>query len=362
MVTVFEKALAFAARNERTLGAVLFVLGFFTDLFTFGVLPIAVVNYIFLGYLTLAVISCLGAHAFSAQHASPIWWKKTLAIVFPLGAQYAFGGLLSGFVVFYTAHSVFTVSWPFLVILALVFIGNEYFRMYKHYLVFQTTLLFFSLYAYVIFGVPILVGSMGPWVFVASTIIAVVLLLILFSILHTLNRVRYRQSRLQIIQAAVVVLITVSGSYALGVIPPIPLIMKEGAIYQSLSREGDTYVVQEEASKPWWNIGTQIIHHAQGSPLYAYTAVQAPVAFGSLVVHRWQRYDEEEHAWKTVSKITFPIKGGRVAGYRGYTAQSVLSEGKWRVSVETANGQVIGRIRFDVRTVDRTPPLYEKTL
>jgi hypothetical protein len=104
-------------------------------------------------------------------------------------------------VVFYTAHSVVTVSWPFLIVLALVFVGNEYFRMYKQYLVFQTTLLFFSLYAYTIFGVPLILGSLGPLVFAWSTLAAVVLFGLFLLALRLLNTARYKESRTRIFQA-----------------------------------------------------------------------------------------------------------------------------------------------------------------
>ncbi len=361
-MSIFNNVLAWAAKNERPLGAALFAFGFFTDFFTFGVLPIELVNYFFIGYLALAAVSCLGSHIFIHYHDSTSWWKKTLSVLFPLGAQYAFGGLLSGFVVFYTAHSVVTVSWPFLIVLALVFVGNEYFRMYKQYLVFQTTLLFFSLYAYTIFGVPLILGSLGPLVFAWSTLAAVVLFALFLLALRLLNTARYKESRMRILQACAAILIAVSGSYMFGVIPPIPLVMKDAGMYHSLSKISGGYRVEGEAPREWWDLRTPVVHHVPNTYVYAYSAIAAPVKFGSTVVHRWERYDTKENDWITVSKVAFPITGGRSQGYRGYSERNSLPEGKWRVSVETANGQVIGRIRFDVETVEQSPELQEKNL
>ena len=359
---IFSNILSWVAANERKLGAALFAFGFLTDFFTFGILPIGIVNYIFMGYLALAAVSAIGAHVFAPYHESPIWWKKALSVIFPLGAQYAFGGLLSGFVVFYTAHSVVLASWPFLIFIALIYIGNEYFRMYKQYLVFQTTLFFFTLYAYSIFGVPLVVGQLGPWIFLLSSVVAVLVFSAFLYVLYRANKARFRESFRNIVRACAVMLMTVSGSYFLGVIPPIPLVMKDAGVYHSLVKLSEGYQVTEEAPRDWWDLRTPVVHHEIGTYLYAYSAIQAPTRFGSTVVHRWERYDDTENDWITVSKVAFPISGGREGGYRGYSQKDAVPSGKWRVSVETANGQVIGRIRFDVESTDVQPALYEKTL
>lgn len=359
---LLQRVLAWAAKNERPLGAGLFAFGFLTDFFTFGVLAIGIVNYIFIGYLTLALVCCLGSHIFIHHHHSTSWWKKTLSVVFPLGAQYAFGGLLSGFLVFYTAHSVVTVSWPFLIVLALVFIGNEYFRMYKQYLVFQTSLLFFSLYAYMTFGVPLMLKSIGPMVFALSTALTVLIFILFLALLRFLNASRYMESRTRIVQVCAVILIAVSGSYAFGVIPPIPLAMKDAGVYHALTKVPGGYRVLTEEKRAWWDVRTTVVRHTPDEYLYAYSAVAAPVQFGSTIVHRWERYDMKENQWVTMSTVAFPITGGRAEGYRGYSQQSSLPSGKWRVSVETQNGQVIGRIRFDIETVEKKPVLTEKIL
>lgn len=360
MTTYFNTILAWTAKNERRLGAVLFAFGFLTDFFTFGILPVEIVNIIFLGYLALATVSALGAHAFAQtpEHAS--WWRRTFSVLFPLGVQYAFGGLLSGFVVFYTAHSVLLASWPFLVFVFLVYVGNEYFRMYKHYLVFQTGIFFFSLYAYVIFGLPLAIHTIGPWVFLFSTALALLLFGLFLYLLRLINRKRFQEEVKQTMVVVVSIVVLVSGSYFAGVIPPIPLIMKEGGVYHSLTKTADGYRVTTEEAPAWWDIRTPIVHSSQTAPLYAFSAVGAPTAFSSTVVHRWER--NVKGKWVTESRIAFPISGGREGGYRGYSVKDAVSAGQWRVSVETPSGQVIGRIRFDVEVVQEKPSLTEKIL
>jgi len=359
----FDRILSFAARNERKLGAVLFAFGFLTDFLTFGLLPLSIVVVVFAGYLTLAVVSVLGAHATAPWHESTIRWKKALSVLFPLAVQYAFGGLFSGFTVFYATHSAILVSWPFLIILVLIYAGNEYFRMYKHFLIFQTTLLFFALYAYAVFAFPFYTGFIGPWSFLASTGITAAVFALFLWLLSVVNHSRFRGEVRSVLMTTAAVLLVVNVSYFAGLIPPIPLALKDAGIYHSLVREGNGYRVTDEAPEPWWQVWGETIEAAPGETLYAYSAVAAPGNLrGGTVVHRWEYYNTTSRRWITESNVSFPMTGGREGGYRGYSWKSNLVAGKWRVSVETPGGQTIGRIGFTVKRVNTPPPLETKVL
>ena len=54
-----------------------------------------------------------------------------------------------------------------------------------------------------------------------------------------------------------------------------------------------------------------------------------------------------------MSIVSYPINGGRDGGYRGYTIKSNPGPGEWRVDISTADGHLLGRVRF---SVDQTPP------
>ena len=62
--------------------------------------------------------------------------------------QFAFGGLLSTFLVFYFRSGSIFVSWPFLFLLGIAFAANE--RLKHHYsrMTFQITFLFLSIYSF----------------------------------------------------------------------------------------------------------------------------------------------------------------------------------------------------------------------
>ena len=142
-----------------------------------------------------------------------------------------------------------------------------------------------------------------------------------------------------------------TAGYFANIIPPIPLSIREAGIYHNLTPSGGEYkLVGEEES--WFDhlIPGQTIHADANDSLYAYTRVFAPNNLDTTIVHKWQAYDVEAHKWITQSTLSFPIVGGRDEGYRGYSRKSHLAPGKWRVSVETPRGQVLGRINFTVVT------------
>ena len=275
-------------------------------------------------------------------------------------AQYALGGLLSGFVVFYTKSSVLAVSWPFLLLLLAVYAGNEYFRKHKEQLVFQTVLFFFALYAYAIFALPLTLGMMGPWIFGASTLAAAAAFALFLLLLKAVNPTRYKESRPPIVVWSVGVLIAINVAYFGGVIPPIPLVLTHADVYHELSREGGEYAVRTEDPKPWWNPFPRTVHHVAGTPLFFVSAVKAPVAFATSVTHEWQYYVEGD-GWQRRSRVSFPIMGGRQEGYRGYSLSENVEEGKWRVIISTG-GQTIGRVTFEVEEVSVLTLTHEERI
>ena len=175
MTAAISRILAWAAKNERHLGAAAFVLGFGVDLFTFTVLSVVYANLAFATYISLAAGAIAIGSSLPRSREYVSAWARGISILAPLAAQYAIGSLLSGFMIFYTKSAELSASWPFLVLLALVFIGNEYFRTYYKHLAFQISLLFFALYAYLIFAIPLIVDRLGPLVFLGSTAASILL-------------------------------------------------------------------------------------------------------------------------------------------------------------------------------------------
>jgi hypothetical protein len=191
--------------------------------------------------------------------------------------------------------------------------------------------------------------------FFLSTFATILIFLLYLGILSLFGIERLKQTLKPILLSVVAITAAIVLAYVTHVIPPLPLAMRDGGIYHSVIRSGDGYIAQAEAERPWWHIGPQTVHHAPGTPLYAFSAVFAPGAFATSVVHEWQFYNPKTKEWETRSTVAFNLSGGREEGYRGYSIKSNPEPGKWRVRVKTLTGQVIGEFRFTVANVTGNP-------
>ena len=59
--------------------------------------------------------------------------------------------------------------------------------------------------------------------------------------------------------------------------------------------------------------------------------------------------------WITADRIALSVRGGRDGGYRTYSMKTGVRSGAWRVNVETPNGAILGRFRFNVLSQSALP-------
>ena len=359
-MSTLNSVLGWIRRNERRLASVVFVAGFAGDLLTFTLLDLSFANLVFVAYLTLAAVATFLSHTISSRFdTEDAVWRRVLAVLAPLAAQYAIGALLSGILIFYTKSATLAVSWPFIAMLALVFLGNEVFRGYRAHLAFQTVLFFFTLYAYAIFALPLAIGEIGPWIFLGSTALASAAFMAFLGLLAWVGWERFRKTiRLIAVSSAGVVAVLVL-CYFTSIIPPIPLTLRDSGIYHNVQHTKEGYVLLAEEERPWGEFYMPMtIHRAPGTPLYAFSAVFAPGTFSTVVAHEWEWYNPDTKKWVRQSLVAFPLSGGREGGYRGYSQIDGARPGSWRVSIQTPSGQVIGRIRFEVVETLTGPALH----
>ncbi|CAN5707471.1 hypothetical protein BH11PAT2_BH11PAT2_06290 [soil metagenome] len=356
----FETILAFAKRYERPLATVLFIGGFISDLLTFGLLNLPSVTMLFLGYLAFVIVGTIISHLAIGKQGNT--FGRSVAVLGPLAVQFVFGSLLSGFMIFYTKSAVLSVSWPFLILLALIFFGNEVFRNYRDHLVFQSLLIFFSIYAFAIFALPLYVGKLGKVIFLESTAISIGVFILYLIVLGLLGWRRLRSALVLILITSGVAMLLIVAAYVSNLLPPIPLTLKSGGIYHSLTHTDTNYVVMGEVARSWWDPRTPLVHHVSGTPLYAYSSIFAPGDFTTTIVHKWQWYDPTSKKWTDQATIAFVLSGGREQGYRGYSEKGDPKPGEWRVLVETLDGQVIGKLSFTVVNESSEPALTTQSL
>jgi len=337
-------------RHKKHWLTIAFLLGFVVDNLTLNRVDQIFDNVVLATYVVLAMASLLVLYAAAAdklpEKLQPLGKKYA-----PLLGQYAFGGLLSGMLIFYGRSGSWFESWPFLVIILGVIFGNEMIHDRTSRLLFNVAILFVGLFSYVVLIVPVVIGIMGALVFVASGILA---LMIMYGFIRLLRRIVPRFIELHarpLVFTVGILYVTFNVLYFTNIIPPIPLSLKDIGIYHSVVKfdTGEYQLSYEES--PWWQFwrhSDKTFHYEEGDNVFCFASVFAPARLSTDIYHRFEYYDEEQKEWVTHARISYPIEGGQGSGFRGYTLIQNFTPGKWRCRVETARGQVLGGENFRI--------------
>lgn len=278
--------------------------------------------------------------------------------------QFMFGGLLSTYLVFYFRSAVFWVAWPFLIILIIAFIANESLKRHYARLYFQISFLFLSIFLFAIYIVPIFLNEIGPMVFILSGIISIAVITLFLVLLRHVSHERFRASTTILAGSITGIFVLFNTLYFLGVIPPLPLSLRDTGVYHSIARTTDgNYAAAREKQTFLDTIKQQFgyyqtYHGRPNRPIYVFSAIFSPTDFDLSIIHEWQKYDEAQKRWLTSGVVSLPVKGGRDGGYRTYSAKTGITTGLWRVNVTTASGQLLGRLVFNV-IIDNSLPELE---
>ncbi len=353
---MYKSFFSWIQKYERHLSAFAMIAGFVCDNIFFERLDIWQTQLWLASYAVACFVTIPWLHSIEARGARgrvlPRWRS-----ILPIVTQFALGGFWSAFVIFYGRSAVVSASWPFLLLLFLILLGNEYFKKYHERLVFTSTLFFFALYSYTIFEVPIYTGTIGTQTFLESGLIAICLFILFTVLLRILGRERFLVDVKKIRIGALCVLIVINLFYFTNILPPIPLAAKSAGVYHSVWRIPGQYMARGEA-EPWkvrYLGSAPTIHLVAGDSLYAYSSIFAPTTLTTTIQHRWQWYDQTAGKWVTESIIKYGIVGGRDGGYRGYSEMPITNAGDWRVNVETTDGLLIARLPFTIEMVKEEP-------
>ncbi len=335
-----------------------FVGGFFLDAITLGRVDQLFAMIMLFLHIVNAGVSLALLYAVSAERLPEQMCARVLRFA-PLLVQFSFGSLLSGTLVFYSQSGSWSVSWPFLVLVVGVMIGNEMVHNRTQRLLLNLSIYFLGIFSYCILFIPVLLKNMGAWVFVGSGAVALVVIALYVRLLRRIIPNFIELHVRGIIFSLGMIFAVLNFLYFGNVIPPIPLSLKHIDIYHQVERvEGGYRLMYEKA--PWykfWRTADTTYRRVAGEKVFCYASVFAPTAFALDVVHRWEYYDETKSVWVTQSTIPYRIEGGSDRGYRGYTYIENAHDGAWRCTVETERGQALGRESFTIVTATRAPDL-----
>lgn len=347
-------------KYERRISAAAILSAFIIDSFTLVRLDQFLTIFLLVLYLAVVGVGVILINLREVGKAP--WISDNVYLWLLIAVQFSFGGLFGRFLIYYSRSGSLSASWPFLLMLAGLLIGNEFAKKYYERLTLQVGLFFLALLGFFILFVPIVLGEIGPPIFIYSGFISLGVFAVF---VHTLLRfapAKVRKNKYSLFLVTGIIYLTMNILYFGNVIPPIPLALREAEIYHFAEKVGSIYNVRAEEKMPFDFLKLYpTIHIMEGSPVYVFTAVFAPTNFGASITHQWQYYSDSAGRWIDDNTVTYPIVGGSDRGYRGYTIKSNISAGLWRVNVETAGGQIIGTIKFKVEYSSTTPPLLSDT-
>lgn len=351
----YRRAKALYQRYERVLIPGMLVFGFIVDYITFKTIQVHISLTVLACYFALAGIFIAFTRFYDAGKISEK--LRFVRLFAPLGIQYTFGALLGASFVFYWFSASFNASWPFIMILAGLMVGNETLRTQIQRHSVQLSVYYFISFSFFSLTLPYLANDLGPKLFLLAGF-ASLGYMYAYVRLVSVARDDFRASRGFVLKAVFAIFITMNAFYFANIIPPIPLALREAGAYHQVSRGTGGYaLVREQENLFQRMMPGRTVHLAPGERLYVYTAIFAPGDLRTRIYHQWHFYDEAANAWVKRDRLSFAISGGRKEGYRGYSVKSAVQPGRWRVSVETDRGQSLGRIAFTVERADAAPEL-----
>jgi len=341
-------------KYERLLlpGAILF--GLIGDFITVRFINLSAVQIILSVHIVLIGLWIIIIHSKTEREDARVY--KYVRLFAPLGLYYSFGAMFSMFLVLYSNSGSLFSSAPFLFILAFLLIGTEIYKKQFERLSIQVVVYFCAIFSYFILVVPYVLRDISSIVFIGSGIIGLLFVWIFLSILERVSLVaKEKEKNLYMSIGGVFLLINIL--YFTNSIPPFPLSLRDVGVYHAVSRSADGTYSATRYEQSLFNIISPvdtIYVGASQSTLFAYSSIFAPTKLTTNVVHEWKRFSDGR--FRVMSRIEYPISGGRDAGYRGYTYTTNITPGFWWVTVETKAGKVIGGTMFRVVQTDKSLP------
>jgi hypothetical protein len=356
--SLFQTARLRAALAKPFLPVVFFFAGVTYDTVTLTRIDRLLDNLILLFYLTLlgALIVLTGrtdlvrgGNPDILPDAHPVAsFVKRAQPYYPRAIQFLLGGLFSAYAIFYSQSASWTGTAIFFALLVALLVATEMIQDRLSNLRLLVGLYAVVCFSFFTFFLPVLTGFMNTPVFLVGAALSLAVTLRVVELIYAGVSNRSRRDVLLTGAPAAALVALLVGFYFMHWIPPVPLSMKFAGVYHSLERSEGRYrlAFEEGAWYQFWKRSDDPFRAA--GPAYCFTAVFAPVALQTTIVHHWQYRPpgRSDRPFATTDRIPMQIAGGREGGYRGYTVKSRLEPGDWRVDVETKEGQVIGRVNF----------------
>ena len=361
-----ERLKQYYSRNEDRVAAVFFAAGFVFDMFTVGRID----SWLTIGQqlVYLLVILAVLLHMFYEQSSAPaevsgrsIFVRKYYEYRSPV-VHFLLGALLNLYAIFYFKSSSLLVSFGFLGVLIAVLLANELKRIKQFGLPIKFVLLSLCFLSFSACVVPVLVGYIGPFVFLLSVLLGCVPMLAAASWIRRRTPEKSLLARRQILAPLGGVVIGFLLFYLFRLIPPVPLSIPFMGVYHNVEKTDTGYrLSHERPAWRFWQNGDQEFTAQPGDRVYVFFRVFSPARFSDEVRMRWYR-KHPARGWTQQDEIVIRIVGGRERGFRGYGVKSKYQPGDWKVVVETTDGREIGRVYFQLALAPEGPRSFKTVI
>lgn len=352
----------FLRLNQRFALPAILIGGFVIDMLTLGQADRVFDNVVLIFHLFVVGLTIALLFSADGKLGRKLRVKDRMSTITAF-MLFSFGGLFSGFAVFYAKSGSLISSWPFILLMLLVMVGTELRKRYFEKSLLQIGIFYIALFSYLIFSIPVLVRKIGTDIYMLSGFASLLIISIYLFLLFKMNPETLRQNRKKIFVRIISIFAIFNILYFANVIPPIPLALKFRAAYHDFYRiQAIEYRGKYEAAPDWhfWQKRSRVFHRAPGEPVYVFSEVYAPVNLNTDIYHVWQYFDTEKTRWVTADKIRIPITGGRADGFRGYSKKTNVWPGSWRVKVTTERGQALGQYTFKIKDMEGPLELREE--
>ena len=249
---MFEKIKVKYQRNKKYLSPVAFLLGFVLDNLTLTRIDQLFDNLILLSYLFMTGLSILIYHMFESGRLQ-FWPFRKIAPWLPVFIQFTFGGLFSGYLVFYSRSATLAGSWPFLLMLVLLVLSNELFKSKMARFGLQVSMYFMTLFSFLIFFIPVILGEMGVTIFMLSGVISLIAIRLYILLLHKVIPQKVQQIKTILYFSILGIYAGFNILYFTNLIPPIPLSLKDAEIFHYIEKDGASYIALAE-TREWYDV------------------------------------------------------------------------------------------------------------
>lgn len=334
-------------RHEKYISSLSLLLGFIIDYITLQNIDAFRENLWIAINLTVAGFSIIYLNK-DKKREHTFWIPNIL--------QFSFGALLGSLLIFYFKSSSVSVAWPFLVIILFAIIANELYQKKYTSLSFRLAFFYFSIFSFLIFLIPLIFKDIGFFAFLLSGGVSLISIWIYIFILKNILHEEFINEKTGIKFIVILIFSTINLLYFANIIPPIPLVLKNSGVYHSIQKtsSGDFEAKMLKRNRIMYPLFKEKIEWREGDPLYFYSAIYSPGSINIKIIHEWQKKNLDGN-WETKSTIPLSLSGGRSGGFRTFSKKQNLSEGFWRVNVETENGLVIGRAYFELIRTNKEP-------